>query len=107
MSDQQTENYTRNDLAEELSGKLNVSVETAKDTIEHIITAVSQALQRGNKVEFRGFGALQVITRKEKIGRNPRNPAAGTFMIPPRKVVRFRTGRDLDRSLNPEEAAAA
>jgi integration host factor subunit beta len=106
MSDK-TENYTRNDLAEELSEKLNVSVDTAKDTIEHIITAVSKALQRGNKVEFRGFGALQVVTRNAKIGRNPRDPGAGTFMIPPRKVVRFRTGKDLDQSLNPEEAAAA
>ena len=37
-----------------------------------ILDEVSAALERGNRVELRGFGAFSVRERKARLGRNPR-----------------------------------
>lgn len=100
------ESYTRNDLAAELSKQIGCSVEQTKITIEHFIKAVSGALAAGKKVEFRGFGVITVVRRKEKVGRNPKNPESGLYRIPPHNVVRFRAGRVLDAAINREVEAA-
>ena len=36
-----------------------------------ILDEVSAALERGNRVELRGFGAFSVRERKARLGRNP------------------------------------
>jgi integration host factor subunit beta len=97
--------FTRNDLAVDLAARLNCSVESAKTTVEHVIGGISSALSEGKKVEFRGFGVLEVVQRKQKIGRNPKDPSGGTFTIPPRAVVKFRAGKELDETLNREGEA--
>lgn len=96
--------YTRNDLAVDYSSKTGVSVDNAKDTIEHILTFVSSALTARRKVEFRGFGVMEVVRRKEKIGRNPKAPENGTYQIPAKNVVKFRIGKVLDAAINNEAA---
>ena len=37
-----------------------------------ILDEISAALERGNRVELRGFGAFSVRKRKARLGRNPR-----------------------------------
>jgi nucleoid DNA-binding protein len=98
--------FTRNDLAVDLAARQNCSVEAAKVTVEHVIAAVQGALASRKKVEFRGFGVLEVVQRKAKIGRNPKDPSQGTYTIPPRAVVKFRAGKELDETLNREGEAA-
>jgi integration host factor subunit beta len=100
------QSFTRNDLAVDLAARLNCSVESAKATVEHVIGGIQTALSQGKKVEFRGFGVLEVVRRKEKIGRNPKDPSSGTYTIPPRNVVKFRPGKELDETLNRESEAA-
>ena len=100
------QSFTRGDLAVDLASRLNVSVESAKNTVEHVIPSVSDALVEGKKVEFRGFGVLEPVQRKPKIGRNPKDPSSGTYTIPARTVVKFRTGSELDKALNREGEAA-
>jgi nucleoid DNA-binding protein len=100
------QSFTRNDLASDLATRQNCSVEAAKATVEHVINAVQGALASGKKVEFRGFGVLEVKQRKAKIGRNPKDPSGGTYTIPPRAVVKFRAGKELDETLNREGQAA-
>lgn len=100
------QSFTRSDLAIHISQSTDCSVEKAKKVVDDVIQAVANALKSGRKVEFRGFGVLEVVGRREKIGRNPKNPKAGTYKIPARNVVKFRLGKELDESLNPSEAAA-
>lgn len=98
--------FTRSDLAADLAVRLNCSVESARSTVEHFINSVQTALASGKKVEFRGFGVLEVVQRKPKIGRNPKDPSGGTYTIPARAVVKFRAGKELDETLNREGQAA-
>lgn len=101
------DSFTRSDLAVSISEKRGCTVESARQTIEDFLSAVTAALSSGKKVEFRGFGVIEVVRRKEKVGRNPKAPQNGTYRIPPRNVVRFRTGKELDETLNQEAVSAA
>ena len=37
-----------------------------------IIEEITQALQLGDRVEFRGFGVFYIKTRDKRLARNPR-----------------------------------
>lgn len=94
-------NFTRNDLALRLSERLALPVDRAKGIVDHTLDTLMEALVEGKKVEFRGFGIFDVVHRKPKIGRNPKNPEAGQYQIPARRMVRFRVGTALFDKLNP------
>lgn len=97
----QMSNFTRNELATEISKRLLLPVDRAKGVVDHVLMVLEEALVAGKKIEFRGFGTMDVVLRKAKIGRNPKNPAAGQYAIPARKMVRFRVGKQLFDRLNP------
>lgn len=93
---------TRNDLANELSKRGGLTVDRTRGVIDHLLAILTETLGQGDKVEFRGFGIFDVYTRKPRVGRNPKNPQAGQYRIPARRVVRFRAGKQITDLLNPE-----
>jgi nucleoid DNA-binding protein len=94
-------NYTRRELATALAARLSVNVQTAKKYTETFVDILTECFAAGQKVELRNFGVFAVVTRKAKVGRNPKNPSAGVYEIPPKRVVRFKAGKSLDTRLNP------
>lgn len=91
--------YTKNELAFELSTKLNISAVQARRAAEEVIGCIIRAFVRREKVVFRDFGCFDVRVRKARVGRNPRQPKQ-TYRVPPKHVIRFRAGRELDQMLN-------
>ena len=69
----------------------------AVEAVEAVFDAMKGAMQRGERIELRGFGVFQVKPRKKGIGRNPRT--GREVRIPPGKTIRFKPGKNL-RSLN-------
>ena len=55
---------------------------------------MKKAMERGERIELRGFGVFQIKPRKTGIGRNPRT-GEEVSIPPPGKVVRFKPGKDL------------
>ena len=51
------------------------------------------SMQRGERIELRGFGVFQGKPRKRGIGRNPRT--GKEVRIPPGRTIRFKPGKDL------------
>lgn len=93
--------FTRIDLASSLAKKRNLCMDDAKKTVQAVLEIMRDRLVEGHRLEFRGFGVMDVFTRQPKIGRNPKRPQDGPYQIPAKRVVRFRTGRELDDRLNP------
>ncbi len=91
--------YTKNELIAELTGKLSMPSDQAKLVVEELIACLGRAFLRSDKVTFRNFGSFDVRVRKAKIGRNPQRPEH-TYQVPPKRVIRFRAGRELDDLLN-------
>jgi integration host factor subunit beta len=63
-----------------------------------ILDEVSAALERGNRVELRGFGAFSVRERKARVGRNPRTGTS--VQVAEKKVPFFKMGKGMRERLN-------
>ena len=63
-----------------------------------VFDEITGALQRGNRVELRGFGAFSVKRRPGRIGRNPRT--GDSVGVAEKLVPFFKTGKDLRERLN-------
>ncbi|MEZ5824644.1 MAG: integration host factor subunit beta [Geminicoccaceae bacterium] len=72
--------------------------------IERIVATVFEemtaALERGDRVELRGFGAFSVRSRSARTGRNPRT--GSEVDVPDKVVPYFKTGKELRERLNTE-----
>lgn len=77
-------------------------VEAVVNTILETITA---ALERGDRVELRGFGAFSVKHRQARRGRNPRSGAA--VAVEAKTAPVFRPGKELRLRLQGETGGAA
>lgn len=70
--------------------------------VERIVATVfdeiTAALQRGDRVELRGFGAFSIKARDARVGRNPRTGDA--VSVDQKRVPFFKTGKQLRDRLN-------
>ena len=64
----------------------------AVDAVEAVFDAMKGAMQRGERIELRGFGVFQVKPRKKGIGRNPRT--GREVRIPPRQDDPLQAGQE-------------
>ena len=87
---------TRVRLTLEPDGKMHQAL--VADVITHTLDAIRDALVNGNTVELRNFGVFKIEIRKERIGRNPKDPSVD-IRIPARKVVKFRSGKEMKKGL--------
>lgn len=87
--------FAKIDAIKSLADKLNLSQQQSEAMIDTFLGDVETALSRGDRVEFRGFGIWEVRVGKERVGRNPANPEAGSIHIPARRVVKFKVGKNL------------
>ena len=66
--------------------------------VEIIIFEMIEALCRDEAVEIRGWGRMKVVTRKARMGRNPKN--SKTIQIPEKKAIKWKMSRILYNRLN-------
>jgi DNA-binding protein HU-beta len=84
----------KTDLAYTIADKLNISKVEANEAISAIFQAIAEALKRGEKAQFIGFGTFQISRRKARSARNPRT--GEKLDIPEKNIVRFKAGKELD-----------
>ncbi|KPK25877.1 MAG: DNA-binding protein [Desulfobacterales bacterium SG8_35_2] len=77
-----------------LDGYLKKDISRAVDII---IETMSESLQKGNRIEIRGFGSFSVRRRKARLTKNPKT---GKIMnIPSRKTLHFAMSKSLKETL--------
>ncbi|TQM89724.1 HU family DNA-binding protein [Roseinatronobacter monicus] len=70
--------------------------------VDAVFNEITDTLGRGDRVEFRGFGAFSAKLRRARLGRNPRTGAA--VAVEPKQVVAFRASSLLLKRLNEEKS---
>ncbi len=81
------------DLVNDVSKRAAITKVKAEVAVDAIFDAMRLAMQRGERIELRGFGVFQVKPRRRGLGRNPRT--GQEVPIPPGRTIRFRPGKDL------------
>ena len=84
---------TKAELVEEVSRVSDLTKKHSELIVDTVFQSIIDALNRGEKIELRGFGVFQVKPRKRGIGRNPRT--GKEVRIPPGRTIRFKPGKDL------------
>ena len=81
------------DIINKVAEEAKITKVKAVDAVEAVFEAMKTAMQRGERIELRGFGVFQVKPRKRGIGRNPRT--GKEVRIPPGRTIRFKPGKEI------------
>jgi DNA-binding protein HU-beta len=87
----------KTDLAYTVADKLNISKTDAGKAISAVFHAIGEALKRGEKAQFIGFGTFHMSRRKARTARNPRT--GEKLDIPAKNIIRFKAGKDLNHQI--------
>ncbi len=72
-----------------------------RQVIQAFLDKMTDYLSSGDRLEFRDFGVFEVVKRKQKIGRNPKN-AGVPILIPARNAVKFTPGKKMRKAIESE-----
>jgi len=81
------------ELVEEVAGKVGLTKKEAGNVVDAITSAITDSLERNEKVTLVGFGTFEVRRRKARRGVNPQTREA--INIPAKKVPKFTAGKAL------------
>jgi DNA-binding protein HU-beta len=87
------------ELAEHLAAKRGITKSDAKETIETVFAAITEAAVGGDEVSVPAFGKFKVASRAAREGRNPATGA--TIKIAASKKLSFTPAKALKDALNP------
>ncbi len=91
--------YTKKKLINAISQEKGIHPNDVRNVIQAFLDAMTDCLSSGNRLEFRDFGVFEVVKRKQKIGRNPKN-ASVPIVIPERNAVKFTPGKKMRKLLD-------
>lgn len=85
---------TKKKLIQIISQDKQMHPNDVRQVIQSFLDQMTETLAEGFRLEFRDFGVFEVVRRKQKIGRNPKN-AAVPIVIPARFAVKFTPGKKM------------
>jgi DNA-binding protein HU-beta len=91
-------NMNKSELIDAVAKKANATKAAAEIVVGAAIEVITEAIARGENVQFVGFGTFSVAERKARTGRNPQT--GKEIKIPAKKVVRFKAGTGLSAAAN-------
>ncbi len=92
---------TKADLVEQVAKEAEMTKKDAEQLVEIIFDSITDSLNKGEKIELRGFGSFRVRERNSRMGRNPKTGEA--VAIPAKRVAYFKPGKDLKELINASE----
>ncbi len=94
---------TKAELVEEVSRVSDLTKKHSEVIVDTVFKSIIDALQRGEKIELRGFGSFRLRRREPRKGRNPKT--GDKVDVPPKKVPYFKPGKELKELINRSEGA--
>ena len=89
---------TKAELVEEVAQVATLTKKHAEVIVDTVFQSIVEALQRGEKIELRGFGSFRLRRRESRKGRNPKT--GEEVPITPRRVLVFRPSNIMKDRIN-------
>ena len=86
------------ELIAAMAAKTGETKKSAEESLNAFVSVVTEALQKGDKVQLVGFGSYEVKTRAARKGRNPQTKEE--LIIPASKAPVFKAGKALKDLVN-------
>jgi len=102
VRDGEGKNMNKAELITKVSEKANVTQKVAKVIVDTLFDGMKESLEKGERIEIRGFGSFVV---RSYGGYKGRNPKTGEIVeVPPKKLPFFKVGKELKEMVNIEGA---
>ena len=90
---------TKSELIERIANKNpHLLLKDVERIVNVVFDKIISSLAKGERVEFRGFGAFSVRKRTPRIAKNPRT--GEQVKVEERNIPHFKTGKQLRELLN-------
>jgi integration host factor subunit beta len=96
---------TKAELVEDVARAAELTKKDAERLVEIVFESIIDTLNKGEKIELRGFGSFRVRERGARRGRNPKT--GDPVDIPAKRVPYFKPGKELKELINEESAATS
>jgi integration host factor subunit beta len=104
MTKQPTSTLTKANLVEEVLNITELPRKESETIVETVFDSIIQALQKGEKIEIRGFGSFRTRERRGRVGRNPKT--GEKVEVPAKKIPFFKPSKELKDFVNSSTSAA-
>ena len=88
----------KSDLIAAMAAKTGETKKSAEASLDAFVSAVTESLKKGEKVQLVGFGSFEVRKRAARKGRNPQTKEE--IKIPASKAPVFKAGKALKEVVN-------
>ena len=89
---------TKSELIDAMAARSQLTKARAELVVNCVFEAMTEALQRGEGIEIRGFGSFTVRPYKAYSGRNPRT--GEPVPVPAKRLPFFKVGKELKELVN-------
>jgi len=89
---------TKADLIEEVLRITELPRKESETIVETIFESIIVSLQKGDKIEIRGFGSFRTRARRGRVGRNPKT--GEKVEVPAKKIPFFKPSKELKDLVN-------
>jgi integration host factor beta subunit len=86
------------DLVDSVAKQHGIARPQVETIVDAALEAVAVAMEQGERIDFRGFGAFLIKDSKARTARNPRT--GEPIAIEAKRVPTFRPGKELKERMN-------
>lgn len=83
----------KSELVDAIAAKTGMTKVAAKEAMNACFTAITEELNKGQKVTLIGFGTFNVVERKARTAKNPQT--GEKVKVPAKKVAKFKPATNL------------
>ena len=95
---EQGQAMTKSELIDAIAARGELTKARAEQVVGCVFDVMTEALQRGEGIEIRGFGSFTVRPYKPYSGRNPRT--GEPVPVPAKRLPFFKVGKELKELVN-------
>ena len=88
----------KNEFITQIAESADITKKAAGDALQAFMVAITDTMNKGDKLTLIGFGTFSVYERAARTGRNPQT--GKKMNIPAKKVVKFKVGKKLAEAVN-------
>ena len=96
------DSMTKAALVEEVARVAELTKKHSEVIVDAVFESIVNALQRGEKIELRGFGSFRLRRREPRKGRNPKT--GDRVDVPSKRVPYFKPGKELKELINSKDS---
>lgn len=89
---------TKSSMISAIAAQMELSRKDAELAVNTVFDTISASLDRGDRVELRGFGSFGLKFRRSRDGRNPKT--GDPVQVDAKRVLFFKAGKELRRRVD-------